>query len=261
MDIYTLASSSSGNATLVSHGGTHILIDAGISLRRIRDSLHTIGLTVDELAGVLITHAHSDHIGGVEMLVKYQKAPIYASRGTGAELCLAVPEVEPYVNCFDVGAELGMGDVSVRSFPTPHDAEDSVGYIIEAGGVKLAYVTDLGRVTAAVLDASLGADIAIVEANHDLEMLKNGSYPRFLQNRILSVNGHLSNNASAAFAAKLAHAGARKIVLAHLSLENNTPKNARQTVENALLESGAAVGRDVTLYVAPPNAMGDRFSL
>jgi len=256
MTICTLASSSSGNCTIVSQAGTHLLIDAGISLRRVREGLRRVGLSPDDLAGVLITHEHSDHIGGLEMLVKYHKTPVFSSHGAGYGICAAIPDAAPYVNFFETGAVFQLGDIAVGSFLTPHDTAESVGYRLLAGGVTLAYVTDLGCVTDEVIDAASGADIAIIESNHDRDMLRSGPYPQYLKQRIMSKYGHLSNLDSGALAARLVLSGARYLQLSHLSRENNTPGLARKTVENALISSGFAIGRHAELDVAPPFTPG-----
>ena len=261
MTVNTLASSSSGNCTIVSHGNTHLLIDAGISLRRIRDGLRRIGLSPDDLAGVLVTHEHSDHIGGVAILVKYHRTLLFSSHGAGEGICRAVPEAGPYLNCFDIGASFELGDVTVQSFCTPHDAADSVGYRLTAGGKSLCYATDLGYVSEEVMVAAHGADIAIIEANHDREMLRLGPYPPFLKKRVLSKYGHLSNVESGSFAAGLALSGTRYLQLAHLSRQNNTPGLARQAVAEALEGVGVAEGRDLELDVAPPFTPGRMYVL
>jgi phosphoribosyl 1,2-cyclic phosphodiesterase len=154
-----------------------------------------------------------------------------------------------------------LGGIAVSSFKTPHDAIESVGYRLEAGNKRLAYITDLGSVTDGVLDASLGADIAVIEANHDEAMLKSGPYPYHLKRRILSARGHLSNPDSAGFAARLIASGARYILLAHLSRENNTPRTARETVERVLREEGITVGKDAELDVAPPYELSRKYVL
>ena len=256
MRVCTLASSSSGNCTVVSQGETHLLIDAGISLRRIRDGLRHIGLTPGDLSCVLVTHDHIDHISGVRVLLKYHSIPVYSSYGAACGISAAWPETSPYLNIFETGAELDMSSMTVRSFSTPHDASGSVGFTVHAGGVKLVYVTDLGYVTDEIVGAALGADIAVIEANHDREMLKNGQYPPFLKKRILSKNGHLANNDSADFAVRLAASGSRYISLVHLSSENNTPELARRTVGTALSGAGFIAGKDVDLDVAPRDVTG-----
>ena len=256
MTICTLASSSSGNCTIVSHSNTHVLIDAGLSLRRIREALRVFDLTPDDIAGVFVTHEHSDHISGIKMLVKYHKTPVFASCGAGQGICDAIPEAGPYVNSFKTGTEFEFGDITVRSFNTPHDTTESVGYRLLAGGKALAYVTDLGCVTSEVMDAAHGADIAVIEANHDRDMLKSGPYPYFLKERIMSKYGHLSNCDCGQFAARLALSGTRYIQLSHLSRENNTPGLAHKTVDRALANCGLAVGKDIELDVAPPFTPG-----
>ena len=256
MRIRTLASSSSGNCTVVSHNDIHVLIDAGISLRRIKDGLRSIGLSPADLCCVLVTHDHSDHISGMDMLVKYHKTPVYCSYGTGCGIISGRPEIEPFLNIIAIGSEMDLGGVIVRNFSTPHDATDSVGYAISAGGAKLAYVTDLGCVTAEVAEAAQGADVAIIEANHDKDMLKRGPYPQFLKKRILSSRGHLSNADSASLAVLLAESKTRFVQLAHLSLENNTPELARVTVSEALEGAGFRIGSDVELDVAPRDSFG-----
>jgi len=261
MTVCTLASSSSGNCTVVSHGKTHVLIDAGISMRRIKVGLQHFGLTPDDLTCVLVTHEHSDHISGIAMLVKYFKTPIFTSSGTGNMICGIMPYVNPYMNCFEAGTELELGEIIVRGFRTPHDSTESLGYRLLAGGNTLVYVTDLGCVTDEVVDATRGADIAVIEANHDREMLRSGPYPAYLKRRILSAHGHLENSDSGIFAARLAVSGARFIQLSHLSRENNTPRLAYETVERILSEKGVAVGKDAELDVAPPYTMGRVYRL
>lgn len=261
MRILTLASSSSGNCTIVSYGNTHVLIDAGISLRRIRDGLRRMDLTPGDLTCVFVTHEHIDHIKGINILVKYHKTPIFTSPGTGLGISNVIPESEPYMNCFSPGGWLEIGDIAVRSFATPHDSFESVGYELRAGGKTLVYATDLGRLTEEVVIAACETDVAIIEANHDTDMLKRGPYPESLKRRILSDHGHLSNSDSARFAVQLADFGARYMQLAHLSRENNTPALARDTVEFALYDFGAMVGKDVELDVAPPDTPGRLYDI
>lgn len=261
MKICTLASSSSGNCTLVSYGNTHLLIDAGISLRRITASLKHFDLSPDELSGVLITHEHSDHINGVKMLVKYHRTPVFAPFRVAEALCRIVPEMTHSLTCFQAGTAFDLGELSVRSFLTPHDTPESVGYRFETGRSSLVFVTDLGRVTQTVLEAAAGADLAVIEANHDVDMLKNGMYPPYLKRRILSERGHLSNEDSGKLALTLASQGTKRIVLAHLSKENNTPHLAFETVGSALRRMGAVVGGDVELDTAPADGMGKQYIL
>lgn len=261
MKICTLASSSSGNCALISQGSTHLLVDAGISLRRITASLRNFGLSPDDLQGVLITHEHSDHISGIRMLVKHHRIPIYAPLGVAESLCGIVPEVRDSISWFYAGTEFILGEIAVRSFLTPHDTPESVGYRFETDKSSLVFVTDIGCVTPLVLETALGANMAVIEANHDIRMLKTGSYPPHLKRRILSERGHLSNDDCGALASRLAASGTKKIVLAHLSKENNTPSLAWRTVGDALERQGAVIGCDLELDTAPADTTGKLYIL
>ncbi len=183
MEFYTLASSSAGNAALVCHNDTHLLIDAGISCRRITQSLAVLDLTLDDLDGILITHEHIDHVRGLVTLAKKCPAPLYATFGTAA----AIQYPEPRLRAFAAGKEFTIKDLHIRSFRTSHDAKESVGYRIESDAGSLAVLTDTGFVTDEAHDAALGADMLLLESNHDVVMLKNGGYPYYLKQRILSL--------------------------------------------------------------------------
>ena len=244
MKLSVYASGSSGNCLLLSSGRSHILIDAGISKRRIEQSLALSGLSMREIGGVLITHEHSDHISGLKMLIKYYSVPVYAPRTVANRLRGCLPEAEPYLHVIPVNEPFEIGDLSVTAFHTPHDTDESVGYRIEGGGV-FALATDMGHVTEEVFDALSGADTVLIESNHDEEMLRYGPYPVYLKRRILSDSGHLSNACCADLARKLALGGTRQIILGHLSRENNSPAIAM----SAARESTA--GLPVELYCAP----------
>ena len=202
MNITLFASGSSGNCALVSDGETHILIDAGISARRIRAGLTAQDVSMADLAGVLVTHEHSDHVKGL------------------------------------------------TAFPTPHDAAGSCGYRLD-GSARFGFCTDLGTVTDAVRAALCGVDCAVIEANHDPDMLRTGPYPIYLKRRIASDHGHLSNESAGALAVYLAENGAQQLILGHLSRENNTPRAALETVSLALAAAGFLPGTQPELYAAP----------
>lgn len=243
MRIVTFASSSSGNCSLVSDGAANILIDAGISMRRTVTALRELGLEPRDLCGVLITHEHSDHISGLKMLVKHYGLRIFAP----APLCRALgrinPEIRDYLNYIPEEEYFLMGGMNVKCFRTPHDAEYSVGYRIEGSSV-LGYATDTGCITDELISGLEGADIALIEANHDLRMLRDGPYPYYLKRRIISDHGHLSNDDCALLAQHLEKTGTRYIIVGHLSRENNRPQIALDTVGSAL--SGTA-----QLFAAP----------
>ena len=244
MKICVFASGSSGNCLLVSDGVTHILLDAGISMRRIEASLRQTGLSLSDISGVLITHEHSDHVSALGMITKHYAVPIYAPRTVAARLIGSKPEIEPCLRVIETGLFFGIGTLKVRAFHTPHDTDESVGYRVEGNGV-FALATDMGHVTDEVFENLSGADAVLVESNHDVEMLSYGPYPVYLKRRILSMRGHLSNECCAELVQRLAKTGVKKVILGHLSRENNTP-------EKAYLASAAALrGTGVELQCAP----------
>ena len=258
LEVRTLASGSSGNCLLVRGGGTSVLVDAGISCRRIVNALRELGVEPGELAGVLITHEHADHIAGLATLTKQYRLPVYASRGTGWELCRRIAFVEEVLRPFEPGEAFQAGDLEAASFPTPHDAAQSVGYVLSHGGKRAAVATDLGHVTPEVERAVRGVDLLVCEANHDVEWVRsNGRYPYPLKARILGDRGHLSNEAGAELAWTAVEGGARAVVLAHLSHENNTPARALEVVGGILARRGAAA----VLEAAPRSEMGRAYRL
>ena len=261
LEVCTLASGSSGNCLLVRGGGSQVLVDAGISCRRIVTALRELGVDPRALDGVLITHEHSDHIAGLATLTKQYRLPVYASRGTGWELCRRIAFVEDLLRPFEPGAAFQAGDLEVTSFPTPHDAAQSVGYVLSHGEKRAVVATDLGYVPPEVERAVRGADLLVCEANHDVEWLQSGPYPYPLKARILGDRGHLSNEAGAELAWTAVEGGARTVVLAHLSHENNTPRRALDVVGGVLSRRGAAVGRDVILEAAPRSETGRVYRL
>ena len=248
MRIVTFASGSSGNCSLVSEGKANILIDAGISMRRTVSALKELGLSPQDLCGVLITHEHSDHISGLPVLVKRTGMRIFAPSELGEVLKRVKPELSESIDYIPPDGGLCVGDVRITAFPTPHDASASFGYRIE-GSEVFAFATDTGHISDELLEGLQGADTVVIEANHDKVMLKNGPYPPFLKQRVLSKHGHLSNDDCAKLACLLADSGTRQIILGHLSQQNNTPEAAETAVSEALS------GRNVKIYTAPANKL------
>ena len=244
MEITIFASGSSGNCLLLKDQNTALLIDAGISMRRIARGLSGAGLTPGELDGVLITHEHSDHISGLGSLVKKFSVPVYAPHTILNRLCGMLPELTDHVRCIPTGQSFSLKDLSVYAFRTPHDTDESVGYRVGGSGV-FALATDMGHVTEDVFTGLSGADTVLVEANHDTDLLRDGRYPVYLKKRILSPRGHLSNADCAVLVRRLYDSGTRCFVLGHLSRENNTPALAAETVRRAL------EGCSFDLYCAP----------
>ncbi len=251
MTVTTLASGSSGNCVLVEQGSTRLLVDCGISCKRIKCALADLGLRPDDLSAILITHEHTDHIAGLATLFKHYQLPVYCSRGTGRQLCYRIAFLEEVLVSFVPGEGFAIGEISVGSFATPHDAAESVGYTFTAQGRKAALVTDLGAVTDVVEHAVAGSHLLIAEANHDPDWVREGPYPYSLKQRVLGPQGHLSNWDCAGLCARC---GAETVVLAHLSAENNSPSRALETVREVL-------GGTVTVEVAPRSEAGRRWSV
>ena len=247
MILTTFASSSSGNCALVEGGGARILQDAGISYRRIKAALASRALTFEDVDGIVITHEHSDHIAALPMLCRHTDIPVYAPSAICHALIRTVVDIEDRLRTITPGAPFPIRELTVTAFPTPHDTPQSVGYRYDCGEA-LGFCTDTGCITEDMLSSLRGAPLAVIEANHDIEMLRAGSYPFALKRRILSDHGHLSNADCARLACDLAENGAKCIVLAHLSRENNLPATAYRTVRAALDEGGFP---EVSLHVAP----------
>ncbi|HIT31440.1 MAG TPA: MBL fold metallo-hydrolase [Candidatus Enterenecus stercoripullorum] len=247
----TLASGSSGNCAVVSDGKVHILLDAGISARRILQGLRELGLEGGQLAGILLTHEHSDHVGGLAVLCRQLNVELYATPGTARQICYRTAGLEDRFRVFDPGEAFALGDLIVGSFATSHDCACPVGYVVTDGRRRLALCTDTGKVTAQAARAIRGSDLLIGEFNYDLDMLRAGSYPASLKERILGDQGHLSNEMGGKLAAWAVEQGTRRVVLAHLSKENNDPETARKAAHQAIEGVGARIGKDVSVSVAP----------
>ena len=260
-EFISLYSGSSGNSSVVRCGAQYLIVDMGKGVRTTTAALKSLGLAVSDCAGILVTHEHSDHISGLTTLTKQLKLPVYASPGTGRQLCYRIAFLEELLRPVAPGEGFSVGGLAIESFPTSHDAAESVGYALSAGGRKAAVVTDLGYVTGAVLRGIRGADLLVAEANHDVEWVQSGPYPYHLKARILGDRGHLSNEAGAELAWTAVEGGARTVVLAHLSHENNTPARAHEVVRGVLERRGAAVGRDVALEVAPRSEKSRRYTV
>ena len=257
-----LFSGSSGNAVYVGTDKTKILIDAGLSGAKVTAELGKIGVTPGELSAILVTHEHADHISGVGVLSRRYHLPVYATLGTWAAMSAKLGAID--VGCrieFEAGEDFSIGDLDIRPFPIPHDAADPVGYAVSAAGAKVAVATDIGVVRESWLRELEGADVLLLEANHDVDTLKAGRYPYELKRRILSNRGHLSNDDAGAAAAEMVRRGVRVIVLGHLSGENNFPELAYASVACVLEQAGIRPGQDVMLSVARRDGHSELFVL
>ncbi|MDI9470345.1 MAG: MBL fold metallo-hydrolase [Bacillota bacterium] len=248
----SLFSGSSGNSIHVEGEEAAFLVDVGVSCRRLEKALATIGSQPGALDGILITHEHSDHVAGLDVFCRRHGVPVYINRRSWAAVSRRLPDPEAIdVRFLEPDETFTIGDLTVRSFRTPHDAADPVGWRIESPRQTVAVLTDLGHFDDRLFAAVAGADILYIEANYDPEMLRIGPYPWPLKERIRSSHGHLSNEASADAIARLIRAGSRTFVLSHLSETNNVPELAELTVSRRLQDQGLVQNRDYQLLVAP----------
>ena len=233
LQVSILASGSKGNSVYVELDGVRLLVDAGISAARITKGLRARGIVPQSLDAVLVTHEHIDHVRGLKTLAKQYHLPILATRGTLAGIDGGAAFEDDMRSISDA---FMIGNVTVQPFATSHDAAEPCGFRIE-GSHCCTVATDLGVVTDTVQDAMEGADVLVLEANHDADLLRQGSYPWPLKRRILSNRGHLANG-DAAWALTRMKKHPRKVYLAHLSEENNRPALARDTVHDILASCG-----------------------
>ena len=222
MEVCTLASGSSGNSLLICCGSTYVLLDAGISARRITSALKALGADPTRLSAVLVTHEHTDHVSGLATLTKQLGVPVYATAPTLDRLERKVPALARLGRALEAGTGFQLGEL---------------------------------------WDAARGADLLVCETNHDEDWVRSGPYPYALKQRILGDFGHLSNEAGAELAGRAALAGTRTILLAHLSSENNTPARAREVVSRRLSALGVRPEEDITLAVAPRSECGALYRL
>lgn len=254
MILYPLASGSTGNAVYVSLGGVRILVDAGVSAAKIKKKLAGIGVDAAGLDAVFITHEHADHIRGLSVLSRRCGAAIYANGGTWQGILAKngdIPEEKRRV--FTTGEDFFIGPVCVRPFAIPHDAADPVGYTFTCGQGRLGVATDLGHIADGWLSELSGCQGLVLEANHDVEMVRGGPYPAYLKHRILSRKGHLCNEDCGRALSHLALTGTQGAYLAHLSQENNLPELALSAVSRALESAGCIPGEDIWLGLAGPD--------
>lgn len=256
-EFYTLFSSSKGNSAFLRCGNDRILIDAGVSARSVGQALSCVGSSLSELSAIFITHEHSDHIKGLATITKKTDIPVFAP---AACLPFLAERVADPSRLFPLasGRVVKVGGVAVCPVATPHDALGSVGFRILACGELIGYFTDIGHLSENVLRGLSGCSRVVIESNHDIFMLENGSYPYPLKRRILGSLGHLSNAECSRLLPHLAAHGTRSFILAHLSEENNRPAIAYESAEKALCSGGFGVlpegdcrSEGVRLRIAP----------
>ena len=217
-----LGSGSRGNALLVEHEQTLIMIDCGLPLRTLVERLETVGRSIDDIDALLVTHEHGDHSRGIRPFTRKHRVPVWATPGTAQ----VVDSIDDYqrVRC---DRELTIGSIDVRPVPVPHDAREPCQFVFSAGGLRLGLLTDTGHATPVIREALSDCDALAIEFNHDRHMLANGSYPEAVKARVGSKFGHLSNDQTVDLVEAVAHAGLQWVMGLHLSEQNNSPERVR----------------------------------
>ena len=247
----SIGSGSSGNCHYVGYKDTNILIDAGLSGKRISKGLENIDVDISKLRGIFVTHEHSDHIKGLGDLSRKYDLPIYLNYKTWLALESKIGKIkESNVMIFDNDKAYDLGDMCIKPFSINHDAADPVGFsLFNEKEEKLSIATDTGHISEDVRANILGSKLVVLESNYDKEMLLMGSYTYALKKRVMSNTGHLSNEDAAKFAVDLIKNGTEEILLAHLSRENNFPALAYETSNHILTENQMKIGKDVELEI------------
>ena len=261
MKLCSIASGSSGNCIFAGSDTTSLMIDTGISGKRIEEGLREIGHTTGEVDGILITHEHSDHISGLGVVARRYGIPIYATEGTKQAILKSksvgeIPrelfqEIQP-------DAEFMIGDISVSPISISHDAAQPTAYLLRQGRTSMAVMTDLGRYDDYIVERLQNLDLILLEANHDVHMLQAGRYPYYLKQRILGDKGHLSNELSGRLLSEVLHDGFQMAILGHLSKENNYERLAYETVRLEIdMADGPYCAGDFPICVAKREEVSD----
>lgn len=237
--VTVLGSGSAGNVTLVEGSRVKILLEMGLSEREASRRLRMAGVEPREIAAVLVSHEHGDHVRGARLFSRKNGVPVYTSRATASAAGLRAEEMAGLVE-MEAGETVEMAGLRVRSFPVPHDAVDTVGYVVEEEGTRLGYATDMGFPSALATERLRGCDVLVVEANHDPEMLSRGPYPPHVKQRVAGRSGHLSNAQAYELLRQVVTETTRGVFLAHLSERNNDGRLALGAGREAL----RAAGRD-----------------
>ena len=257
MKFGTIASGSSGNCLYAGNGETHILIDAGVSCKRIIEGLKSFELTGNDIQGILVTHEHTDHISGLGVLSRKFHIPIYGTEKTIKRILdmenLGKLDRELF-QIIEAGKTFDIGNMSIESFSISHDAADPVSYVMHENDKKIGMVTDLGFYDDRIVGHLKSSNLLYVEANHDIHMLQAGPYPYYLKRRILGDQGHLCNEKAAELVVELTHDRLKNVILGHLSKENNYPDLALATVQNE-------VDKTICVEVAPRDCAGKLYNI
>ena len=255
-----LGSGSAGNSALISSGHCNILVDGGLSARQLTLRLEQCGLRPDQLDGVLLTHEHGDHICGLEVLCRKFDVPIYANSLTAEAVKCGSP-LDEHRNwkIFRTGRQFAICDITVQTFPVPHDAVDPVGFLFQTENRALGFITDLGYATKMLVERLREAHTLVIETNHDEKMLQADPYrPWPVKQRIMSRHGHLSNTAAADVIADLLPGKVERVVLGHLSRDCNTPGLACDAVKTMCEKVGRS---EIEIFCASQHEVSPRFRI
>jgi len=265
MRLLSIASGSSGNCIYVGDDDTHLLVDAGISKKRVEDGLRTLGVTGEELSGILVTHEHIDHIQGLGVFSRKYQIPIYATRGTleGIRSCHTLGKLpEGILHEIRVDEAFTLGTMKVCPFAISHDAREPSGYRIENGEKSVAVATDLGKYDGYTVKHLKNLNAVVLEANHDIHMLEVGPYHYPLKRRVMGEKGHLSNELSGRLLCDILHDGLQYVILGHLSKENNYAELAYETVKLEItLGDNPYKGEDIPMMVAKRDTISEAVTL
>lgn len=265
MRLCSIASGSSGNCIYVGDNNTHLLVDTGISKKRIEEGLQKLDVKGEELSGILITHEHVDHIQGLGVFSRKYEVPIYATKGTieGIKNCKSLGKMpEGLLHPIEVDQEFELGDLQIHPFEISHDANEPSGYRIENGKQAVAVATDLGKYDEYTVQKLQNLNAIVLEANHDIHMLEVGPYPYPLKRRVMGDKGHLSNELSGRLLCDILHDELQYVVLGHLSKENNYEELAYETVKLEItMGDNPYKGEDINLMVAKRDTVSEIVTL
>lgn len=248
IEVKVIASGSHGNSVLVTSGTKRILIDCGMDISTMTRGITSVGASWNSVKAILVTHEHGDHIRSAVNLQENYAIPVFTNINTMTVLKRKTELKGGYY--FEGTSPFTLCGMEIRPFRVSHDSIYPVGYSIADGDSRFVYATDLGFFSREVAEATRGADLVLIESNHDVDMLLKGPYPPYLKQRILSDHGHLSNVACGKAIAEIMESGTRNFILGHISEHNNTYEVARASVEEYLASVGATHGRDYTMHVA-----------
>ena len=262
LNFCSLSSGSSGNCYYVGNEFHGLLIDVGISATSIRKFLKSINVPIETIMGIMITHNHTDHIKGLEVLTRRHNIPVFTTYKVWKSI------LSPYVNIsrdcireIQIQQKFHLAGFDIEAFPVFHDAPETVGFHISGDEKKITIVTDLGHICQTAASYIKSANLLVIESNYDEEMLINGSYPHFLKARIQSDNGHLGNRQTSSFLADILNDNLTHICLAHLSKNNNTPEKALHTLQQVFAEKGITINSKPRISVLNRNSPTENIRL